>query len=46
VLPEQKAISSAFQAFDEEGKLKDPKQQEAVQQLGSKVATLLAKIIA
>ena len=46
VLPEQKAISSAFQAFDEEGKLKDPKQQEAVEQLGSKVATLLAKIIA
>jgi NAD(P)H-dependent FMN reductase len=46
VLPEQKAISSAFQAFDEEGKLKDLKQQEAVEQLGSKVATLLAKIIA
>ena len=46
VLPEQKAISSAFQAFDEEGKLKDPKQQEAVEQLGSKVATLLAKILA
>jgi NAD(P)H-dependent FMN reductase len=46
VLPEQKAISSAFQAFDEEGKLKDPKQQEAIEQLGSKVATLLAKIIA
>ncbi len=46
VLPEQKAISSAFQAFDEEGKLKDPKQLEAIEQLGSKVATLLAKIIA
>jgi NAD(P)H-dependent FMN reductase len=46
VLPEQKAISSAFQAFDEEEKLKDPKQQEAIEQLGSKVATLLAKIIA
>jgi NAD(P)H-dependent FMN reductase len=46
VLPEQKAISSAFQAFDEEGKLKDPKQQEAIEQLGSKVATLLAKILA
>ena len=46
VLPEQKAISSAFQAFDEEGKLKEPKQQEAVEQLGSKVATLLAKLIA
>lgn len=46
VLPEQKAISSAFQAFDEEGKLKDPKQQEAVEQLGSKLARILAKIIA
>jgi chromate reductase len=46
VLPEQKAISSAFQAFDEEGKLKDPKQQESVEQLGSKLATILAKLAA
>jgi len=44
VLPDQKAISSAFQAFDEEGKLKDPKQQESVEQLGSKLATILAKL--
>jgi NAD(P)H-dependent FMN reductase len=46
VLPDQKAISSAFQAFDEEGKLKDPKQQESVEQLGSKLATILAKLAA
>lgn len=46
VLPDQKAIPSAFQAFDEEGKLKDQKQQEAVEELGSKLANLLTKIIA
>lgn len=46
VLPDQKAISSAFQAFDEEGKLQDQKQQEAVEELGSKLANLLAKITA
>lgn len=46
VLPDQKAISSAFQAFDEEGKLKDAKQQESVEQLGNKLATILAKLAA
>ena len=46
VLPDQKAIPSAFQAFDEEGKLKDQKQQEAVEELGSKLVNLLTKIIA
>jgi NAD(P)H-dependent FMN reductase len=46
VLPDQKAISSAFQAFDEEGKLKDTKQQESVEQLGNKLATILAKLAA
>lgn len=46
VLPDQKAISSAFQAFDEDGKLKDPKQHEAVEQLGGKLAKVLAKLAA
>jgi chromate reductase len=44
VLPDQKAISSAFQAFDEEGRLKDATQQAAVEQLGSKLATVVAKL--
>jgi NAD(P)H-dependent FMN reductase len=44
VLPEQQTISKAFEAFDGDGKLKDPKQQEAVEQLGSKLATVIAKL--
>lgn len=44
VLPEQKAISSAYDAFDADGRLKDPKQQEAIEQLGQKVATIVAKL--
>lgn len=44
VLPEQKAIPKAFEAFSEDGKLKDPKQQEGVEQLGGKLANILAKI--
>lgn len=44
VLPEQKAIPNAHQAFDENGNLKDEKQQAEVQKLGSKLATVLAKL--
>jgi len=44
VLPAQNAIPSAFQAFDEEGRLKDATQQAAVEQLGSKLATVVAKL--
>jgi NAD(P)H-dependent FMN reductase len=46
VLPEQQAIPKAFEAFDGDGRLKDPKQQEAVEQLGRKLATVLAKLAA
>jgi NAD(P)H-dependent FMN reductase len=46
VLPEQQAIGRAFEAFDADGRLKDPTQQEAVEQLGSKLATVLAKLTA
>lgn len=44
VLPDQKAISSAYDAFDADGKLKDSKQQEAIEQLGQKVAKIVAKL--
>ncbi len=46
VLPDQQAIPRAFEVFDAEGKLKDSKQQEAVEQLGNKLATVLAKLMA
>ncbi len=44
VLPDQKAIGSAYQAFDENGNLKDESQQAAIMQLGSKLATVTAKL--
>jgi NAD(P)H-dependent FMN reductase len=46
VLPDQQAIPKAYEAFDADGRLKDPTQQEAVEQLGSKLATVLAKLTA
>jgi NAD(P)H-dependent FMN reductase len=46
VLPDQKAISKAYEAFDPDGKLKDSMQQTAVEQLGNKLTTVLAKLIA
>ncbi|MBE9017935.1 NAD(P)H-dependent oxidoreductase [Chroococcidiopsidales cyanobacterium LEGE 13417] len=44
VLPDQKAIGSAYQAFDENDNLKDESQQTAILQLGSKLATVSAKL--
>jgi len=44
VLPDQKAISSAYQAFNEDGNLKDEKQQTDIRNLGNKLATILAKL--
>jgi chromate reductase len=46
VLPDQKSISNAYQAFDQAGNLVDPKQQEDVENLGKKLATVLSKLIA
>jgi chromate reductase len=46
VLPDQMAIPRAFEAFETDGRLKDAKQQEAVEQLGRKLAIVLAKLIA
>lgn len=44
VIPEQKAIPNAFAAFDTDGNLKDPKEQQAVENIGAKLATVLAKL--
>jgi NAD(P)H-dependent FMN reductase len=44
VLPDQKAIGNADQAFDENGNLKDESQQTAILQLGNKLATMTAKL--
>lgn len=44
VLPDQKAISSAYQAFNEDGSLKDEKQQTDIRNLGNKLATILTKL--
>ena len=44
VLPEQKTIGNAHQAFDENGNLKDRSQQESIEQLGNKLATVTAKL--
>lgn len=44
VLPDQRVIPKAYEVFDADGRLKDPGQQAAVGQLGSKLATLIAKL--
>lgn len=40
VLPDQRAIPHASQAFDQEGQLGDPKQQAAIQGLGVRVVAI------
>jgi NAD(P)H-dependent FMN reductase len=44
VLPDQQAIGNAYQAFDENGNLKDEAHQKSILQLGSKLATVTAKL--
>ncbi len=44
VVPEQVAVSKADAAFGDDGALKDPKQQAAVEGVGAAVARLLAKL--
>lgn len=46
VIPEQRSISQALEAFNEDGTLKDSKQQQDVENLGAKVANLLIKLSA
>ncbi|WP_341525068.1 NAD(P)H-dependent oxidoreductase [Nostoc sp. UHCC 0302] len=44
VLPEQVALPQAYQAFNNDGTLKDPKQQESIEKLGESVASILLKL--
>jgi chromate reductase, NAD(P)H dehydrogenase (quinone) len=44
VLPDQKAIGNAFQAFDANGNLQDESQRRSIVQLGSKLAEITAKL--
>jgi chromate reductase, NAD(P)H dehydrogenase (quinone) len=44
VLPDQKAIGNAYQAFDESDNLKDESQRVAIRQLGDKLAGVTAKL--
>ncbi|WP_299411630.1 NAD(P)H-dependent oxidoreductase [Acaryochloris sp. IP29b_bin.148] len=44
VIPEQKAIPGAYQAFDEQGNLADEKQVDAVRAIANKLATVTAKL--
>ncbi len=44
VLPDQIAVPRSFEAFDEDGQLKDEKQQARVQGLGESVANTLSKL--
>jgi chromate reductase, NAD(P)H dehydrogenase (quinone) len=45
VLPDQKAIPKAFEVFNADGTMKDPKQQESVENLGAKLTQVLSKLI-
>lgn len=44
VLPEQRAVSQAGDAFDEHGNLRDAKTQAAIESLGARLAAVLAKL--
>jgi NAD(P)H-dependent FMN reductase len=46
VLPDQVAVSGAYQAFGEDGSLTDEKQADRVRKLGSTLADHLAKVLA
>lgn len=44
VLPDQVAISNAYEAFNTDGTLKNPKQQESIKKLGDSLANILFKL--
>jgi chromate reductase len=44
VLPDQVAVAKAAEAFNEDGSLKDPKQQAGIEKLGQTLTAFLAKV--
>ena len=44
VLPDQVAVPKAFEAFNADGSLKDSKQQESVEKLGTKLVAVASKL--
>ncbi|MEH2429861.1 MAG: NAD(P)H-dependent oxidoreductase [Nostoc sp.] len=44
VLPDQIAVSKAYEAFNADGTLKDPKQQQSIEQLGDGLTKILLKL--
>ncbi|MEH2260992.1 NADPH-dependent FMN reductase [Nostoc sp.] len=44
VLPNQVVVSKAYEAFNADGTLKDPKQQESIEQLGDGLTKILLKL--
>ncbi|MBC6432947.1 NAD(P)H-dependent oxidoreductase [Nostoc sp. HG1] len=44
VLPDQIAVSKAYEAFNPDGTLKDPKQQESIEKLGQGLTKILLKL--
>jgi len=44
VLPDQVCLGKAAEAFNDDGSLKDAKQQASVEQLGARLTTVLAKL--
>jgi NAD(P)H-dependent FMN reductase len=44
VIPQQVAIAKAYEAFNADGTLIDPKQQQSIAKLGGQLATLLLKL--
>lgn len=44
VLPDQVAVSNAYEAFDAEGMMKDARQQAKIESLGTGLASMLAKL--
>jgi NAD(P)H-dependent FMN reductase len=44
VLPDQKVIPHAHEAFDDAGSLRDPAQQQAVERIGARLAEVVARL--
>jgi NAD(P)H-dependent FMN reductase len=44
VLPDQIAVSKAYEAFNADDTLKDEKQHQSIEKLGESLATILAKL--